>query len=129
MEGIVLKEIRHNKKTLGLYMSEQAFSNISSLFEHHAGNFYRGKDKSTTMGIKGYAWSLHAYAYKSYEGDKLITKYAIYGTCGDSSFGPAPSYCAKKYGGNIRAARIFYNEFLKYIQDNKFALIGKKFGI
>jgi hypothetical protein len=131
MNGFELKEINidNRKKTLGLYVTEAAFSNISSLFEHRSANIYVGKDKCTKMGIKGYAWSLNAYAYKVHVGDRLVTKYAIYGTCGDSSFGPAPTFYVKKYGGNIRVARIFYNAFLKYIEENKYTLIGRKFGL
>lgn len=129
MEGFELKEINNGRKTMGLYVTEAAFSNISSLFEHHVGNLYNGKDKCTKMGIKGYAWSLHAYSYKVHVGDQLVPKYAIYGSCGDSSFGPAPFFYAKKYGGNIRAARIFYNAFLKYVEENKYTLIGRKFGL
>ena len=112
-------------------MSENTFSNISVLFQPVKKSLpSAGIHPCTRMGIKGYAWSLHVYAQKMHgEGDKFVTRYAIYGSCGDSSFGPAPSYYSKKYGGNIRAARIFYGTFLKYIEENKFSLIGKKFGL
>jgi hypothetical protein len=132
MEGVTLKEARYgSRKTMVLYMSEKAFSDISPLFNQKINSLpVSGTHPCTRMGIKGYAWTLFAYTQRVYESDgKLSTRYAIYGTCGDSTFGPAPYYYNKRYGGNIRAARIFYRSFLKYVEENRFSLIGKKFGL
>lgn len=130
MEGIIVKEIKNGRKTLSMSMTERAFSNVSSLFSPESGPLpMKGMHPATTMGIKGYQWTLFAKSYVVYVGDKKEKRYYIYGSCGDSSFGSAPSYYSSRYKGNIRAARIFYNAFLKYISENKFKLMGEKFGL
>jgi hypothetical protein len=129
LEGVVVKEITNNgRKTLSMTMTERAFSNVSSLFSPESLPL-RGVHPVTTMGIKGYQWTLFAKSHVVYVGDKKEKRYYIYGSCGDSTFGLSPSYYTNRYRGNIMPARTFYKAFLKYITENKFKLMGEKFGL
>ena len=130
IDEITIKEIKINRKTLTMEMSEKAFSIISSLFSPESGPLpMKGIHPITHKSINGYAWSLFAHSYKYEIDGESRKKYYIYGSCGDSSFGRAPSWYSSKYRGHIRVARIFYKVFLDYIIENKFKLIGTKFGI
>jgi len=130
MEGIKLRETSgKGRKTLALSMSEKVFSLVSHMFEETMPNHFIGRHEITISNFNIYKWNLNAYRLSSTVNGQITHCYEIYGSCGDSSFGHSPFWYAKKYSGNIRAARKLYTRFVDYIEKNQPKLIGQKFGL
>jgi hypothetical protein len=120
IEGITVKDLKFARPTLGMTVTSRAFSKFSHLFD------YEGRPASEILHFShgGYAWKLYAHKISS----GRITLIRIYGVCGDYSFGHTPSYMKSSLGGNKRAARAIYTEFLHRLVEKRGVIIGAKFG-
>lgn len=122
IEGITVKDMKFSKPTLGMLVTPRAFSKFSHLFDEQG----RPASEILHFSHNGYAWKLHSHRITSVSSE--IARIRIYGVCGDYSFGHTPSYMKSSLGGNKRAARAIYTEFLQRLVEKRGVITGAKFG-
>jgi hypothetical protein len=133
---ILIRDIRvGGKKTVTLEMCSEEFSKISHLFtNHYSLSIFRPAYPSAKRPLnlqfshKGYCWTLYAIKRTNHRflpGEGVY--YEFFGSCGDSEFGRGWNDTSR--GGNIRAARDVYNQFLKFIEEQPGTITGVKYGI
>ena len=113
-----LKEVKFQslKPTWSLQLTKSGWEKVKHLFNENGTPI----SKDVEYNINGYIWKL--LIDKPYKIHNNITNeetvmYRVYGTCGDYTFGGAPTYYKSSLSGNKKTAKkvydLFINEFLK----------------
>lgn len=107
--GVVLKKTKVGGKiTWTLKMDEQAYKKIAKLFDEKGNP--KDRKKMTYTGPDNTGWIINSISATYSDGKK---SYAIYGVSGDYTFGQSPTYYQSKLRGNIKAAKMVYDQFIK----------------
>jgi hypothetical protein len=105
------KDSGGGRPTMILKLGPQSWEKVKHLFDDQG----RPKEELHKIKAGGYTWDLYAQSYK--QGDNIMHK--IYGVAGDSTFGNAPLFYQQKYRGNIKIAKIIFDQFIKkYLQES-----------
>lgn len=112
----MIEDYRLGRSTRGsktidyLILSEEGFRKVESLFDKDG----RGIRDGFTMNLRSkhniYCWKLHI----TKRGDTEFP-YSVYGTSGDSTFGPSPWFYYSQYSGNLKVSGEIFGEFIRKV--------------